>query len=521
MAATNLSVINQICIDLGGTGGHVTNLTGINEICTILGATSGHVTNLSGLNAICTVMGYTSGHVTNLRALNEICTGGGGTGGHFLEYNAWVEIQVGALLNYFDQVIKLLGSNLKAYWLLNEASGNIIVDSSGNGINCTYLGTPVFGADGIATGEKATNFNAAAEGQLVYTPGDAGWTGLQNVIDFNLGTVALWVNMNDASYWNNAVSYGILMLGVSTSYYYYIVKSSDGKYIYFHCKRNATISTIIVPVPKTARWVHLAISWSTAADSFTVFLNGAKIRPKTNIGTWVGTLNPNYGRLADTSPGIANINLNGKMAHVVVTNNALPNSTIKVLAKQRGQLFFVGDSRTESKGWTSTAVENAYPTGLYAYGGKGVAIYAISGATTQGGPIGLQTQVAEIISLIGSGDIVSIWCGVNDGSSLTAAQIYANLQSVCNSIKATGAKAILCTEIDSIANPDWHNVTRAALNILINADHSFADAIADLWSITEAQDASNRTNFIDETHPTDLLYNLIQVKVKDAIVSIS
>lgn len=103
---TNLKYINQICVDLGGTGGHILNVRGENEICMLLGGTGGHSLEINALNEICTIQGVTAGHSLVLNALNAIA---GVTKVTNLE--AWKYIQSGSVLNqtqYTDSQIQAL-----------------------------------------------------------------------------------------------------------------------------------------------------------------------------------------------------------------------------------------------------------------------------------------------------------------------------------------------------------------------------------------------------------------------------
>lgn len=91
---TNLEYINQICTDLGGTGGHVTNVAGENEICTLLGGTGGHTLEIDALNEICTLQSVTGSHSLNLEALKSI-----GAGSFKTNLEAWSYIQSSSVLN--------------------------------------------------------------------------------------------------------------------------------------------------------------------------------------------------------------------------------------------------------------------------------------------------------------------------------------------------------------------------------------------------------------------------------------
>jgi len=121
--AYSIDIINTICTDLGGTGGHAYEIDGLNEICTLIGATTGHVYNIDALNAICTALGYTAGHVYNIDALNAIVVGGS----YAYEDEAWADIQTGSLLNY----IKSLNP---VFFIedLTDVVGGKFVDKSGN-----------------------------------------------------------------------------------------------------------------------------------------------------------------------------------------------------------------------------------------------------------------------------------------------------------------------------------------------------------------------------------------------------
>ena len=111
---TNLDYINQICIDLGGVGGHFTNLSGENEMCTLLGGTGGHFREIDALNEICTIQSVTAGHSSNLNALNAIA---GVT--KISNFEAWKYVQEFATLNYPDNAV------------VTTTNGNYIVSVDG------------------------------------------------------------------------------------------------------------------------------------------------------------------------------------------------------------------------------------------------------------------------------------------------------------------------------------------------------------------------------------------------------
>lgn len=97
--AYNITYLNQIVADLGGSDTYIYEIDALNAICTLLGITAGHTYKIDALNAIDVNQGGSGGHKYNIDALNSIITLAGETGGYKYEPDAWAVIQQGALLN--------------------------------------------------------------------------------------------------------------------------------------------------------------------------------------------------------------------------------------------------------------------------------------------------------------------------------------------------------------------------------------------------------------------------------------
>ena len=98
--AYNITYLNQIVSDLGGSDTYIYEIDALNAICTLLGITAGHTYKIDAMNAIDVNQGGLGGHKYNIDALNSIITLAGETGGYKYEPDAWAVIQQGALLNY-------------------------------------------------------------------------------------------------------------------------------------------------------------------------------------------------------------------------------------------------------------------------------------------------------------------------------------------------------------------------------------------------------------------------------------
>lgn len=97
--AYNITYLNQIVADLGGSDTYIYEIDALNAICTLLGITAGHTYKIDALNAIEVNQGGSGGHKYNIDALNSIITLAGETAGYTYEPLAWAAIQQGALLN--------------------------------------------------------------------------------------------------------------------------------------------------------------------------------------------------------------------------------------------------------------------------------------------------------------------------------------------------------------------------------------------------------------------------------------
>lgn len=101
--AYNITYLNQIVADLGGSDTYIYEIDALNAICTLLGVTAGHKYKIDALNAIEVNQGGSGGHKYNIDALNSIITLAGETAGYTYEPLAWAAIQQGALLNQIPE----------------------------------------------------------------------------------------------------------------------------------------------------------------------------------------------------------------------------------------------------------------------------------------------------------------------------------------------------------------------------------------------------------------------------------
>lgn len=89
---SKIHALNEICMRLGGAGGHRQTVRALNEWSVRIGGAGGHVRTIHALNEICGSIGGSGGHARTIAALNEIARGLGGLGRHTASVGALDEI---------------------------------------------------------------------------------------------------------------------------------------------------------------------------------------------------------------------------------------------------------------------------------------------------------------------------------------------------------------------------------------------------------------------------------------------
>lgn len=403
-------------------------------------------------------------------------------------------------MTYQADIISLFGSNIIQYLPMADTTGSTAADASGNGYNGAYTGTYTLNQSGGPFSTLHVDFNATGEV-------DAYSAGLASAFNANNGAISAWIRANGTASWTDATTYNIAFFGASATMYYLMRKNGNDYVLTGISRMGATIPSVSLMPPISARWMHVGLSWDKTNDFIRLYLNGARGAPGTTLGTWSGSIATLYARWADTSPGIANSPWPGDMAHALLLGATPTDAQMRQLTVAPGCYCFDGDSRTNLKRWPFDAVDDAHPAGSIACGGYGVGNWARSG-----------WQVSEMASdastridtQLGTGrNILVLWGGVNDAAAgATAQTIYDRIESYCLDRRAAGwDKIIICTEIDAqsaaLNAVNWHSTIYPALNILLTAGYAdFADYLVPLGADSRLQDALDTTYFdADALHP--------------------
>ncbi|HEY8301469.1 MAG TPA: LamG-like jellyroll fold domain-containing protein [Jatrophihabitans sp.] len=139
-------------------------------------------------------------------------------------------------------------------WPLDEGSGDLAHDASGNEHDATLVGGPswVVGTSGTALQFDSSTQYAETRGPVVDTVGNF--------------TVSAWVRLDSTAHWATAVSQD----GNTSSGFYLQYSQADGRFAFSTAEGRALADT----APTVGRWYHLVGVHDANAGTYTLYLDG-------------------------------------------------------------------------------------------------------------------------------------------------------------------------------------------------------------------------------------------------------
>jgi hypothetical protein len=220
---------------------------------------------------------------------------------------------------------KVLALGPIAYWPLNESSGAVAYDISGNGYNGAHTGVTL-GQTGIGDGNTCPLFDGTNDFTNVYT------TGFRDAFNGAEGTLQAWARVFNVGVWTDGLNARrIVNLRVDADNFIRIRKSANNTIIYEY-KAGGTTENQSKSSMTTTDWFHVAVTWSVSADAVTYYYDGAQEgTPDATLGTWVGDLASTQNAIgaATTTPDNP---WHGYLAHCAVWTSVLTPTQIATLA---------------------------------------------------------------------------------------------------------------------------------------------------------------------------------------------
>jgi hypothetical protein len=226
---------------------------------------------------------------------------------------------------YWQTISQTEPTSLIGYWRLNEKTGIVAADSSGNGHDGTATGV-TWGADGIGDGSTSATFDKVNDLVNVYS------AGLNTAFDPAQGTVLIWLKVTSAATWSDGQSRVAVWLGMNSSTDYSSIKKRDtNNHIEFRYEADNVLKNYIFDSSGNIGWIMCAMTWSKSADEVKCYINGQQVGATlTGLGAWVGSL-------SSTSTVIGALNTtpiqvwSGNLAHCALWKTPLSADQIAAL----------------------------------------------------------------------------------------------------------------------------------------------------------------------------------------------
>lgn len=224
---------------------------------------------------------------------------------------------------YAQKVLSVAPANLLTYWPLWEPSGTVITDISPNARNGVYTGVDL-GQPGIGDGRTSPLFDGTNDYGNLYTASfrDA-FNGLE-------GSCSIWIKMLDATSWSDTLTHNIFRFAPDANNQFYFRKQGTNTVaLIYHA---GAVTKVLTATTTSVAWLHLAATWSKAADQAKLYLNGVQQgATMTGLGTWAGTLGATTTALgaADLVPTLP---WRGYLAHLAFWNTPLSATQIASMA---------------------------------------------------------------------------------------------------------------------------------------------------------------------------------------------
>ena len=151
-------------------------------------------------------------------------------------------------------------SGLVAYWKMDDGSGTTVKDSSGNGHDGTFVGSPTWVAGKYGGGLQGNN---------------SGFNATFNFAPTNF-TVAFWINPQVLSNWNNGIgANGCNWTG-------FLIHTTSGGAIYVGTDGGSRIGPTSDGIYVVNQWIHMAFTYNAGVG--TLYKNGVVAASKSGMG---------------------------------------------------------------------------------------------------------------------------------------------------------------------------------------------------------------------------------------------
>lgn len=319
---------------------------------------------------------------------------------------------------YQQRIKSLFGTSLIGYWPLNEASGTVAYDKSGNGRNGVYTNVTL-GQAGVGDGYTAALFNGTTSKADIYSASFA------SAFNGNTGTLSVFATSAD---WASATLRVIGQVFVDASNLIRI-SAQSGLITFNHIGAGTSKSKQYQIPTGEAGFVRLSITWGASGLIYYVNDNSVST-PATGLGTFAGALSNSATMIGAQLTNTAV--WSGNIAHAFILNREATAAEIKSSGIGSVTRFtFLGDS-------TSTGGDNFPAFVAPGYGRATINNRAVGGQSVTSG-MDAQTLAAAN----DSANIIIIALGTNDDNAGNMTTLQAEAEENIDELKASNPGATI------------------------------------------------------------------------------
>jgi len=237
-------------------------------------------------------------------------------------------VVMGGGLDYGNLVLDTAPDNLIAYWPLNEVSGLVANDISGNENHAAYTET------GVTLNQLGPDSSSRS---ILLDPANGGYVNLYSLAfraDFNgdEGALMVWVKMRDVSVWEDGTARTIIRFYTDASHQILVSKTTTSTTLIFNLETPTGDNIRSYPAESYAGWMCIGLSWSAAGGYMRAYVNGAKQGADMPWGDWTGLPTSGAtilgaGSITPTTPW------DGYISNSAVWNAPLSDAQHKALAR--------------------------------------------------------------------------------------------------------------------------------------------------------------------------------------------
>jgi Concanavalin A-like lectin/glucanases superfamily len=225
---------------------------------------------------------------------------------------------------YSAKILALFGSSIAAYWPQWEPAGSVSTDIGGRSHPGAYTGVTL-AQPGIGDGRASAQYDGTTSVDNVYSAGLS--------TDFNgaEGTLAIWAKVSGAGVWTDTVGRTAFLLLLTPSNDFVSIQRTATNNQLALWRFGTTGKQVSVTITSTA-WMHLALTWSVAADNVIGYVNGAaQGAPLTGLGAMVGSLLSSRSVIGAGNSS-AGASWSGLLAHALLLNRAATPTEVLAIA---------------------------------------------------------------------------------------------------------------------------------------------------------------------------------------------